>query len=83
MNRKVSLAAQHCHTVYFEYRRNKYPEFPINPATSLNENNKNGIPMRFLYPDIETSKNRENLIKALNEQYGGINEINKLMWVLQ
>ena len=30
---------------YFEYRRNNYPEFPINPASSLNENNTGAIPI--------------------------------------
>lgn len=70
-------------TTYFEYRRTGYPEFPINPATSLNENNKNAIPMRWLYPSTETNYNRENLIEALNRQFDGYDEINKIMWVLK
>jgi hypothetical protein len=68
---------------FFEYRRTGYPEFPINPATSLNENNKDGIPMRWLYPSSETNYNRENLIEALDRQYEGYDEINKLMWLLK
>jgi hypothetical protein len=68
---------------YFEYRRNKYPDFPINPATSMNENNTSAIPMRALYPGSETSYNRENLIEALNRQYDGYDEINKIMWLLK
>jgi len=68
---------------YFEYRRTSYPEFPINPATSLNENNPNGLPMRWLYPSSETNYNRENLIEALDRQYDGYDEINKLMWLLK
>lgn len=68
---------------FFEYRRNTYPEFPINPATSLNENNVNGIPMRWMYPGSETNYNRENLIIALDRQYDGYDEINKLMWLLK
>jgi len=68
---------------YFEYRRTAYPVFPFNPATSLNENNPDGIPMRWLYPSSETNYNRENLIEALNEQYEGYDEINKLMWLLK
>lgn len=70
-------------TAYFDYRRTQYPEFPINPATSLNENNRSAIPMRWLYPGTETNYNRENLIEALNRQYDGYDEINKLMWVLK
>jgi hypothetical protein len=68
---------------YFEYRRNSFPDFPINPATSLNENNPSAIPMRSLYPGSETSYNRENLITALERQYEGYDEINKIMWLLK
>jgi len=68
---------------YFEYRRNNYPVFPINPASSMNENNTSAIPMRCLYPGSETSYNRENLIIALDRQYEGYDEINKMMWLLQ
>lgn len=68
---------------YFEYRRTAYPEFPINPETSLNENNPGGLPMRWLYPSSETNYNRENLIEALDRQYEGYDEINKLMWLLK
>lgn len=70
-------------TAYFEYRRTGYPVFPVNPATSLNVNNKNAVPVRWLYPTSETNYNRTNLIEALNRQYGGVDEINKLMWILR
>jgi len=68
---------------YFEYRRNNYPDFPINPASSLNENKPDVIPMRSLYPGSETNYNRENLIIALDRQYDGYDEINKIMWLLK
>ncbi|MFA5044550.1 MAG: SusD/RagB family nutrient-binding outer membrane lipoprotein [Paludibacter sp.] len=68
---------------YFEYRRNAYPVFPINPATSLNENNKSGLPLRWTYPDSETDYNRDNLIEALDRQFDGYDEINKVMWLLK
>lgn len=68
---------------YFEYRRNTYPNFPINPATSLNENKPDAIPMRALYPGSESSYNRANLIIALDRQYEGYDEINKIMWLLK
>ncbi len=35
---------------YYDYRRNTYPEFPINPNTNLNDD-KTKIPMRWQYPD--------------------------------
>ena len=68
---------------YFEYRRTGYPVFPNNPATSLNETNKNLVPVRWLYPGSEGSYNRENLIEALNRQYDGVDDINKIMWLLK
>lgn len=68
---------------YFEYRRTGYPLFPVNPATNLNMDNKNAIPVRWLYPSSETNYNRENLIEALNRQYDGYDEVNKLMWLLK
>ncbi|MDR1715992.1 MAG: SusD/RagB family nutrient-binding outer membrane lipoprotein [Prevotella sp.] len=74
---------QEAQTSFFEYRRNSYPDFPVNPATSLNENNKNGLPMRWLYPGSETNYNRDNLTEALDRQYEGYDEINKLMWLLK
>jgi len=70
-------------TSYFEYRRTKFPVFPINPSTNLNLNNPNAIPMRWMYPTSETNYNRANLIEALKNQYDGSDEINKLMWVLK
>lgn len=83
MQRYLLNFMQDAETSYFEYRRNNYPEFPINPATSLNENNKNGLPMRWLYPGSETNYNRDNLVEALNRQFDGYDEVNKLMWLLK
>jgi len=56
---------------------------PINPATNLNENNKFGLPLRWTYPNSETDYNRDNLIEALNRQFDGYDEINKVMWILK
>jgi hypothetical protein len=83
MQRYLMNFMQNSESTYFEYRRTKYPVFPINPSTSLNENNKEGVPMRYLYPGSETNFNRENLIEALDRQYEGFDEINKVMWVLK
>lgn len=68
---------------YFEYRRTGFPNFPINPATSMNQANVNAIPMRWLYPGSETSTNIDNLKAALDAQYGGYDEVNKIMWLLK
>ena len=83
MQRYLLQFMQMAENSWFEYRRNNYPDFSINPATSLNANDLNAIPMRYLYPSSETNYNRANLIDALNRQYNGYDEINKIMWVLQ
>lgn len=70
-------------SAFFEHRRTGYPEFPINPATSLNVNDKNAIPVRWLYPSSELNYNKANLIEALDRQYGGVDEINSEMWLLK
>ncbi|GBU08331.1 hypothetical protein AwDysgo_16620 [Bacteroidales bacterium] len=83
MQRYILNFMQYSQSSYFEYRRTGYPVFPINPATSMNENSRNGVPMRWLYPSSETDYNREMLSEALDRQYEGYDEINKLMWLLK
>jgi hypothetical protein len=68
---------------YFEFRRNGYPLFPLDPATNLNAENVNGFPMRWTYPSGESQSNKDNLVIALDRQYQGFDEVNKLMWVLK
>lgn len=70
-------------TAFFLDRRTSYPVFPVNPATSLNITDKNAIPVRWLYPGSELNYNKENLIDALNRQYGGVDDINKKMWLIK
>lgn len=68
---------------FFEYRRNEYPAFPVDPATNMNETATDKIPVRWLYPTVETNKNKENLTEALIRQFGIPNDdINNVMWLL-
>lgn len=68
---------------YYEYRRTGYPVFPIDPVTSLNVNKKDAIPLRWLYPSTESTRNQEFLQEALSRQYAGEDEVNKVMWLLK
>lgn len=68
---------------YYEYRRTGYPIFPIDPVTSLNVNKKDAIPVRWLYPATESTRNQEFLQEALTRQYAGEDEVNKTMWLLK
>ena len=47
------------------------------------EYRRNHLPLRWTYPNSETLYNRENLVEAINRQYDGYDEINKVMWLLK
>lgn len=74
---------QYTYEAYYDYRRTGYPVLPINPGTSLNVTAPDKIPVRYMYPDTEYSYNRENLIEALERQFGGSDDINDIMWILK
>lgn len=67
---------------YCDYRRTGYPELPINPETNLNDE-KDKIPVRWLYPESETNYNKEQLLIAIDRQWGGSESVNKVMWILK
>lgn len=68
---------------YYDYRRTGYPVFPINPDTNQNFKEPTKIPTRWLYPEVEFNYNKEQVQKALDNQYEGVDEVNKLMWLLR
>lgn len=67
---------------YFEYRRTGYPQLPVNPETNLNDR-KDRIPLRWLYPETEINYNKEQLLIALDRQWGGVDDSNNSMWILK
>lgn len=67
---------------YYDYRRNGYPEFPINPDTNLNDD-KTKIPVRWMYPENELLYNKEQYLAALQRQWGGTDNVNNVMWLLK
>ena len=73
---------QHPFDAYYEYRRTGYPELPINPKTNRNTV-KDKIPVRWMYSTWEYDFNRESVEEAVARQYGGLDDNNKLMWILQ
>ncbi len=68
---------------YYDYRRTGYPVWPINPETNMNYNEPSKIPVRWLYPTSEFSYNKENVEAAIQRQYDGVDEVNKIMWILK
>jgi hypothetical protein len=66
---------------YFEYRRTGQPEWPVNENTNLNTQ-KDRIPLRWMYPMKELTNNRKNVEDAINRQFGGNDDVNERMWIL-
>lgn len=79
----VASFMQLAYQPYYDYRRTGYPVFPINPETNLNFREPTKIPVRWLYPDSEFSYNKQNVEDAIERQYGGIDEVNQVMWMLK
>lgn len=68
---------------YYDYRRTGYPKWKINPASSLNSEAPTKIPVRWKYPSSEFNYNTENVDEAVKRQFGGVDDINQLMWILK
>lgn len=64
---------------YFEHLRTGFPSF----STGTGTQNGGKIPKRFQYPQSEFNYNEENVTAAVQRQFGGDDDINGVMWVLQ
>ena len=67
---------------WYEYRRTGYPELEINPSTNENIPSTK-MPVRWMYPDDEYTYNSENVKAAVDRQFGGNDDNNQVMWILQ
>lgn len=69
---------------FFNYRRNGYPEWPVNPNANLNDGDPTKIPSRWLYPTSEYNYNNEKRAAAVKAQGWGAEEtVNDIMWVIK
>lgn len=64
---------------FFEHNRTGFPDFSTGPGTA----NGGLVPKRFQYPQEEYSYNEENVVAAVQSQFGGDDTINGVMWVFQ
>lgn len=64
---------------FYQNRRTGVPTFTTGPGTG----NSGRIPLRFQYPGSEISANTDNYNAALQSQFGGNDDINGRMWILQ
>lgn len=68
---------------YVQFLRTGYPVYPMDPTTNLNQDNKNVYPKRWYYPTSEQTTNPDNLLKAINEQFGGNDATDQVPWYLK
>jgi hypothetical protein len=64
---------------YYNFRRTGVPVFTTGPGTG----NSTRIALRFKYPGSESSANTNNYTDALQSQFGGNDDINGRMWIIQ
>lgn len=62
-------------TSYQDYLRTGYPNLPLQAGVT--------VPLRFRYPQVEYNYNKTNLQAALDDQYGGKDNITSKPWWLQ
>lgn len=64
---------------YYNYRRTGIPTFDKGPGTGNSER----IAVRFKYPESEQTYNEANYTAAIQSQFGGTDDINNVIWLIQ
>lgn len=64
---------------FMEQRRTGVPSLSVGPGTA----NGGLVPKRWMYPQSEYDYNNANVLSAISSQYGGNDDVNKVMWLLQ
>ena len=77
--RYLALARNSGLSGYYQWRRTGVPTFDVGAGVG----NSGNIPLRFQYPTSEIATNGTNLTSALSAQYGGKDDINAKMWIIQ
>jgi Starch-binding associating with outer membrane len=75
----ISMFMQSGWEPFYEQRRTGIPTFSVGPATL----NGGQIPKRWQYPQAEYDNNGANVQAAVARQYGGDDDVNGVMWILQ
>ena len=68
---------------YAQFLRTGYPNFPLDPTTSMNPDSKTVYPTRWMYDQNEQLTNPVNYKKAVQEQYNGYDGTDGIPWYLQ
>jgi len=65
---------------FYEQRRTGFPTLEVAGAGVLNGGK---IPKRWMYPSDEYTNNGVNVAAAVQSQYGGVDDVNGVMWLVQ
>lgn len=68
---------------YATFLRTGYPVFPLNPATSMNPEDKTKYPPRLKYDTQEQVTNPVNYKAAIDSQYGGFDGTQGIPWYIK
>jgi hypothetical protein len=79
MQKYLAYARNSGYQAYYQWRRTGVPTFDAGTGTG----NGGVIPLRFQYPTNEITTNGTNLQTALQNQYGGNDDINAKMWLIK
>jgi hypothetical protein len=66
---------------YYNWRRTGVPTFSQGDVGIGTPNNQ--IPLRWQYPQSEITYNNANYSAAINDQYGGHDDVNAAMWLIK
>ncbi|MEQ9219189.1 MAG: SusD/RagB family nutrient-binding outer membrane lipoprotein [Cyclobacteriaceae bacterium] len=68
---------------YEQFLRTGWPIYPLDPSTSMNNDNTSVYPKRWMYPTSEQSTNPDNYLRAINDQYEGNDATDRVPWYLE
>ena len=67
----------------WQLRRINIPYIPVNPATNENIDDRNKLPVRWMYPNSEYTYNGDNVQAAVDRQFSGNDSADGVMWILR
>ncbi|MEZ4775085.1 MAG: SusD/RagB family nutrient-binding outer membrane lipoprotein [Bacteroidia bacterium] len=79
LQRYLSLFQQSGRESYYHWRRTGFPTFDVGVGTG----NSGVIPYRYQYPASERTANKTNYEAALSSQFGGKDDVNAKMWLIE
>jgi hypothetical protein len=81
LQKYVALFCNSGYEAFYNWRRTGFPEFQqggVGIGTPTNS-----LPYRWMYPQGEITYNASNYQSAIQSQFGGSDDISKLMWLLK